>query len=164
MKNTACKTLIALALVLLALAPAYAQKTYATVNIPFTFTVDDVRMPAGEYIISSPSERVVNLQHVGGPEAKATMTNNGSSTNLAASCRVCRFPAFAARHPADRPGHDFSSDSTDKSAFAYPVVSASHNSLRLASASGPKCCALLKQADKQKSASVHETLPLRLAA
>jgi hypothetical protein len=81
MKNTACKTLIALALVLLVLAPAYAQKTSATVNIPFTFTVDNVPMPAGEYIISSPSERVVTLQHVGGPEAKATMTNNGSSTN-----------------------------------------------------------------------------------
>ena len=80
MKNTVCKTLITLALVLLALAPAYAQKTSATVNIPFSFTVDDVRMPAGEYIISSPSERVVNLQHVGGPEAKATLTNNGSST------------------------------------------------------------------------------------
>lgn len=81
MKHTVCKTLIALALVLLALAPAYAQKTTATVNIPFSFTVDDVRMPAGEYIVSSPSERVVAIQHVGGPEAKATMTNNGSSTN-----------------------------------------------------------------------------------
>ena len=81
MKNAACKTLIALALALLALAPAYAQKTSATVNIPFSFTVDDVRMPAGEYVISLPSERVVNLQHIGGPEAKATMTNNGSSTN-----------------------------------------------------------------------------------
>lgn len=66
--------------VLVALAPAYAQKTSATVNIPFSFTVDDVRMPAGEYIISTPSERVVTLQHVGGPEAKTTMTNNGSST------------------------------------------------------------------------------------
>jgi hypothetical protein len=81
MKNSIRMTLITLALVLVALAPAYAQKTSATVNIPFSFTVDDVRLPAGEYIISSPSERVVNLQHVGGPEAKATMTNNGSSTN-----------------------------------------------------------------------------------
>ncbi len=80
MKNTACKTLIALALVLLALSPAYAQKSSATVNIPFTFSVDDVRLPAGEYIISSPSERVVTIQHVGGPEAKTTMTNNGSAT------------------------------------------------------------------------------------
>jgi len=71
-------SLIALA-VLVALAPAYAQKTSATVNIPFSFTVDDVRMPAGEYIVSTPSERVVALQHVGGPEAKTTMTNNGSS-------------------------------------------------------------------------------------
>ena len=70
----------ALALVLLALVPAYAQKTSATVNITFSFTVDDVRMPAGEYIISSPSERVITLQHVGGLEAKTTMTNNGSST------------------------------------------------------------------------------------
>lgn len=81
MNNTACKTLITLALVVMALSTAYAQKTAATVNIPFSFTIDDVRMPAGEYIISSTIERVVTLQHVGGPEAKATMTNNGSSTN-----------------------------------------------------------------------------------
>lgn len=80
MKRTACMTLITLALVLMALVAANAQKTSATVNIPFSFTVDGVRMPAGEYRISSNSERVVNLQHVGGPEAKATMTNNGSST------------------------------------------------------------------------------------
>jgi hypothetical protein len=79
MKNAACKSLITLALVLLALTAAYAQKISATVNIPFTFTVDNVRMPAGDYIVSSPSERVVTLQHVGGPEAKATMTNNGPS-------------------------------------------------------------------------------------
>jgi hypothetical protein len=81
MKSSVRMIVITLSLVLIALVPAYAQKTSATVNIPFSFTVDDVRLPAGEYIISSPSERVVNLQHVGGPEAKATMTNNGSSTN-----------------------------------------------------------------------------------
>jgi hypothetical protein len=80
MKNSVRMTLITLALVVMALAPAYAQKTSATVSIPFTFTIDDVRMPAGEYTISSASERVVTLQHVGGPEAKTTMTNNGSST------------------------------------------------------------------------------------
>ena len=80
MKSSIRMTVITLSLVLIAMVPAYAQKTSATVNIPFSFTVDDVRLPAGEYIISSPSERVVNLQHVGGPEAKATMTNNGSST------------------------------------------------------------------------------------
>jgi hypothetical protein len=80
MKNTARTTLVTLALVVMALSTAFAQKTAATVNIPFSFTVDDARMPAGEYIISSTSERVVALQHVGGPEAKTTMTNNGSST------------------------------------------------------------------------------------
>lgn len=64
----------------MALSTAYAQKTTSAVNIPFTFTVDDTRMPAGEYIISSTSERVVALQHVGGTEAKIAMTNNGSST------------------------------------------------------------------------------------
>jgi hypothetical protein len=81
MKHMARMTLITLTLLLVALTPAYAQKTSATVNIPFAFTVDDVRMPAGEYIISSPSERVVNLQHVGGPEAKTTLTNNGLPAN-----------------------------------------------------------------------------------
>jgi len=80
MKNTARTTVITLALVVMALSTAYAQKTTATVNIPFTFTVDDARMPAGEYIISSASERVVTLQLVGGHQAKTTMTNNGSST------------------------------------------------------------------------------------
>jgi hypothetical protein len=80
MKNTVRMTVVTLALVVMALSTAYAQKTTATVNIPFTFTVDDARMPAGEYIISSTSERVVSLQLVGGHEAKTTMTNNGSST------------------------------------------------------------------------------------
>jgi hypothetical protein len=80
MKSSVRMAVISLSLVLIALVPAYAQKTSATVNIPFSFTVDDVRLPAGEYIVSSPSERVVNLQHIGGPEAKVTMTNNGSST------------------------------------------------------------------------------------
>ena len=80
MKNPVSKTLMTLALVLLALAPAYAQTSSATFNIPFSLTVDDVRMPAGEYVISAPSERVVTLQHLGGPEAKMAMTNNASST------------------------------------------------------------------------------------
>jgi len=80
MKNTARTTVITLALVVMALSPAYAQKTAATVNIPFNFTIDDVRMPAGEYNISPSSERVVTIQQVGGHETKTTMTNNGSST------------------------------------------------------------------------------------
>jgi len=88
MKSSIRMTVITLSLVLIAMVPAYAQKTSATVNIPFSFTVDDVRLPAGEYIISSPSERVVNLQHVGGPEAKATMTNNGSSTRSIGPARL----------------------------------------------------------------------------
>ena len=80
MKRTGYMVLAAVALVLMALVPAYAQKTSATVNIPFAFTVDDVRMPAGEYLITSPSEKVISIQRVGGPEVKATITNNGSST------------------------------------------------------------------------------------
>ena len=79
MNNTGCKTLITLSLVLIALVPAYAQTV--TAEIPFSFTVDNVRMPAGDYVISSPSERVVMIQHVRGPEAKVTITNYGSSTN-----------------------------------------------------------------------------------
>ena len=79
MKNAVSKTLMTLALVLLALAPAYAQTSSATFNIPFSFMVDDVGMPAGEYVISSPNELVVTLQHLGGREAKTAMTDNGSS-------------------------------------------------------------------------------------
>jgi hypothetical protein len=81
MKNSICMILAAFGLVMMALAPVYAQKTSATVNIPFSFTVDDVRMPAGEYVISSPSERTISLQHVGGSEARTSMTNNGSPAN-----------------------------------------------------------------------------------
>ena len=81
MKHTNRMILITLALVLAALAPAYGQKNSATVNIPFSFTVEDVRMPAGEYVISSPSERAVTIQHVGGPEGRTSITNNGSSAN-----------------------------------------------------------------------------------
>ena len=79
MKNIACKTLMTLSLVLIALVPAYAQTV--TVNIPFSFTVDDVRLPAGEYIISSPTGCLVVIRHVGGPETKATITNYGPLTN-----------------------------------------------------------------------------------
>jgi hypothetical protein len=32
------------------------------------------------YIVSSPSEHVVTIQHVGGPEVKTILTNNGPST------------------------------------------------------------------------------------
>ena len=78
MKRTAYMTLAAVALVLMSLAPAYAQKMSATVNIPFAFTVDEVRMPAGEYLITSPSEKVVTIQRVGGSEAKITLTTSGS--------------------------------------------------------------------------------------
>jgi len=53
MKNSVRIIVITLSLVLIALVPAHAQKTSATVNIPFSFAVDNVRLPAGEYIISS---------------------------------------------------------------------------------------------------------------
>ena len=77
MKNIACKTLMTLSLVLITLVPAYA----VTVNIPFSFAVGDVRMPAGEYVISSPTESLVIIRHVGGPETKATITHYGPLTN-----------------------------------------------------------------------------------
>ena len=88
MKRTATLTLTAVALVLMSLVPAYAQKTAATVNIPFTFTVDDVRMPAGQYLITSPSEKVIEIQLVGGHAAKTTMTNNGSATRLSGPAKL----------------------------------------------------------------------------
>ncbi|HVP49816.1 MAG TPA: hypothetical protein VMT56_01205 [Candidatus Bathyarchaeia archaeon] len=88
MKRTAYITMAAVALVLMTLLPAYAQKTAATVNIPFTFTVDDVRMPAGQYIITEPSEKVIEIQLVGGHEAKATMTNEGPSTDWTSHPRL----------------------------------------------------------------------------
>src|SRR5271166_3927568 len=76
MKRTAYLIAALAALLLMALVPAYAQKTSATVNIPFAFTVDDVRMPAGEYRITSPSEKVISVQRVGGAEVETTIINS----------------------------------------------------------------------------------------
>ena len=88
MKRTAYTTLAAVVLVLTSLVPAYAQKSSATVNIPFTFTVDDVRMPAGQYLITEPSEKVIEIQHLGGHEAKAVVTNEGASTDWTSHPRL----------------------------------------------------------------------------
>jgi hypothetical protein len=41
LKDSVRKTVITPSLALISLVPAYAQKTSATVNIPFSFTVDD---------------------------------------------------------------------------------------------------------------------------
>jgi hypothetical protein len=79
MKRAATMIVAVAALMLMAMVPAYAQQTSAKVNIPFTFTVDDVRMPAGEYLITSPSEKVISIQRVGGTEAKVTLTTSGSA-------------------------------------------------------------------------------------
>jgi len=35
-------------------------------------------MPAGEYLITAPSEKVISIQRVGGPEVKATITNSSA--------------------------------------------------------------------------------------
>jgi hypothetical protein len=78
MKRTTYMIAALAVMLLMAMVPAYAQQTSAKVNIPFAFTVDDVRMPAGEYLITNPSEKVISIQRVGGPEVKATITNNGS--------------------------------------------------------------------------------------
>jgi len=88
MKRAAYITMAAVAVVLMSLVPAYAQKASATVNIPFTFTVDDVRMPAGQYIITEPSEKVIEIQHLGGNEAKAVVTNQGASTDWTSHPRL----------------------------------------------------------------------------
>ena len=83
MNRTAYMTTALVALLLMAMVPAYAQKLSVTVNIPFAFTVDDVRMPAGEYLITSPSEKVITIQRVGGPEVETTMivNNDGHKGN-----------------------------------------------------------------------------------
>ncbi len=130
MKNIARTTLITAALVLMTLSAAYAQKTAATVNIPFTFTVDDVRMPAGEYTISSTSERVVTLQRVGGPEVKTTVTNNGSSTKSDGRAKLvfhkygdAYFVAAAWMPKSDHPQEFFTSASEIEVARTTPQKS-----------------------------------------
>ena len=76
MKSTAYMITASAALMLLAMVPAYAHPTSATVNIPFAFTVDDVLMPAGEYVITTPSERVIRFQRVGGAEVETAVINS----------------------------------------------------------------------------------------
>jgi hypothetical protein len=88
MKRTAYMIAALAALLLMALVPANAQKTSATVNIPFAFTVEDVRMPAGEYLITSPSEKVISIQRVGGTEAKVTLTTSGSATRKSGPAKL----------------------------------------------------------------------------
>jgi hypothetical protein len=75
MKNIACKTLITLSLVLLALVPAYAQQTSMTVTIPVAFTVERTVLPAGDYVVTHPSGKAIALRHVGGPETLVALTN-----------------------------------------------------------------------------------------
>jgi hypothetical protein len=79
MKHHVRLTLITVALVLTALVPAQAQNTSATVNVPFPFTVDGVHMPAGEYRVTSPFEKVITIQRVSGKENKTSIVN-GSAT------------------------------------------------------------------------------------
>jgi hypothetical protein len=88
MNRTAYMIAALAALLLMALVPAYAQKTSAMVNIPFAFTVDDVRMPAGEYRITSPSEKVISIQRVGGSEVKVTLIASGSAARTTGPARL----------------------------------------------------------------------------
>ncbi len=88
MKRTAYMITALATLLLMALAPAYAQKTSATVNIPFAFTVDDVHMPAGQYLITEPSEKVISIQRVGGSEVKVTLTTSGSAARTTGPAKL----------------------------------------------------------------------------
>jgi hypothetical protein len=119
MKRTAYMITALAALMLMALVPAYAQKTSATVNIPFNFTVDDVRMPAGEYLITAPSEKVISIQRVGGPEVKATITNssgpvkwNGRAKLVFRRYNTLYFVASAWLPNLDH-GHEFFTSATE---------------------------------------------------
>jgi hypothetical protein len=88
MKRTAYMIAALAALLLMALVPANAQRTSATVNIPFAFTVDDLRMPAGEYLITSPSEKVISIQRVGGSEVKVTLTASGPAARTTGPAKL----------------------------------------------------------------------------
>ena len=71
-----------------ALASANAQQTSAKVNILFGFTVDEVHMPTGEYVISSPNQKVVTIRARGGGLAKSTITNSDPSTKSDGHAKV----------------------------------------------------------------------------
>ena len=131
MKRTAYMVLAAVALVLMSLVPAYAQlKTAATVNIPFTFTVDEVRMPAGDYLITSPSEKVISIQRVGGTEVKVTLTTTGSAARQTGPAKLlfhkygnAYFVAAAWMPKSDHPQEFFTSASEIEVARTTPQKS-----------------------------------------
>ena len=119
MKRTAYMITALVALLLLALVPAYAQQASARVNIPFGFTVDDVRMPAGEYLITAPSEKVISIQRIGGAEVKATITNssapakwNGRPKLVFRRYNTLYFVASAWMPNSDH-GHEFFTSATE---------------------------------------------------
>ena len=69
MKRISAITLLTIA-TLASSTGLFAQQPAVEANIPFNFTVGDQSMPAGEYIISSPSRHILQVQsadrkHVG---------------------------------------------------------------------------------------------------
>ena len=131
MKRNGYMVLTVAALVLMSLVPAYAQlKTSATVNIPFTFTVDEIRMPSGEYLIASPSEKVISIQRVGGTEVKVTLTTTGSAARQTGPAKLvfhkygnAYFVAAAWMPKSDHPQEFFTSASEIEVARTTPQKS-----------------------------------------
>ena len=88
MKSTACKTLITLSLVLIALVPAYAQQTSMTVTIPVAFTVEQTVLPAGIYVVTHPSPKAIALKRVSGPETLIALTNYTAASHTRQTPRL----------------------------------------------------------------------------
>jgi hypothetical protein len=75
-------------LTLVPLASSFASSEMARVQIPFDFAVDGEVMPAGEYVIARPSEKVISLRRIGGTETKASIANPAYSSSWDGKARI----------------------------------------------------------------------------
>ncbi len=88
MKRNAYTIAALAALVLLAMVPAHAQQTSAKVNVPFSFYVEEVKMPAGEYLVNSPMEKAIVIRQTDGRFVMTSIVNAGPSANTNAPAKL----------------------------------------------------------------------------
>ncbi len=75
---------------LLAAASAYTQTGVVKANVPFNFIVDQVTLPAGEYIVQrlSPGARAMTIQSPDRKLAKMVLANACESVNAAEKTKL----------------------------------------------------------------------------
>ena len=76
-------------LLLVTVAPAFAQSHYMFVDVPFAFTVGKKMLPAGKYVVSSDDLRTYMLRERESKQSSFVLTNDmGSGAVKQAPCLV----------------------------------------------------------------------------